>query len=46
MPFKSQAQRKYFHAKLPHLAKEWEEHTPKNQKLPKKLKKRKKPKRR
>jgi hypothetical protein len=35
MPFVSQQQRKYFYAKLPHLAKKWEDHTPKGKKLPK-----------
>jgi hypothetical protein len=42
MPFKSQAQRKYFHQNLPHLAKEWEKETPKGKKLPQKKKKAKK----
>lgn len=38
MPFKSEKQRRYFRAKLPHLADEWEAHTPKK-KLPTKVKK-------
>lgn len=38
MPFKSQAQRKWMHANDPKMAKEWEEHTPKGKKLPKKVK--------
>lgn len=39
MPFVSQAQRGYFYAELPGLAKKWEEHTPKGKKLPKRVKK-------
>lgn len=39
MPFKSQAQRGWMHANHPEMAKEWEEHTPKGKKLPKKVKK-------
>jgi hypothetical protein len=42
MPMKSQAQRKYLWAKEPEVAKEFEKHTPKGKKLPKKLKKGKK----
>lgn len=38
MPFKSEAQRKYFRSQLPHLAEKWEAHTPKNKKLPKRKK--------
>jgi len=38
MPFKSEAQRKYLFAKLPKVAKEFAEHTPKGKKLPKKVK--------
>lgn len=41
MPMKSQAQRRYLHAKHPKLAKEFEEETPKGKKLPPKVKKRK-----
>ena len=41
MPFKSEAQRKLMYAKHPEMAKEWEEKTPKNKKLPKKVKKKK-----
>lgn len=37
MPFKSQAQRKFMYANNPEMAKEWEEHTPKGKKLPKKV---------
>jgi len=37
MPFKSQKQRAYFHSQLPELADEWEAHTPKGKKLPKKV---------
>ena len=36
MPFKSEAQRRFLHAKHPKIAKKWEEHTPKGQKLPQK----------
>lgn len=42
MPFKSQQQRKWMHATHPEMAKEWEEHTPKGKKLPKKVAKKKK----
>jgi hypothetical protein len=38
MPFKSQAQRKYLHAKEPKLAKEWEAKYPVKKPLPKKVK--------
>jgi len=38
MPFKSQAQRAFFYAVNPRKAKEWEDHTPKGKKLPKKVK--------
>lgn len=41
MPFKSEAQRRYFHAKLPHLVEEWEAHTPKK-KLPSRVTKKRK----
>ncbi|MHC4792486.1 MAG: hypothetical protein ACYS8Y_13850 [Planctomycetota bacterium] len=41
MPFESEAQRRWMHANEPEMAEEWEEHTPKGKKLPK----RKKPKR-
>jgi hypothetical protein len=34
MPFKSQAQRRFMHAKHPEIAKEFEEKTPKGAKLP------------
>jgi hypothetical protein len=37
MPFKSEAQRRYFHSQLPQLAQKWEEHTPKGKRLPKKV---------
>ena len=36
-PFKSEAQRRYFHRNLPHLVEEWEKHTS-SKKLPKKKK--------
>lgn len=39
MPFKSQAQRAFMYASKPELAKEFEAATPKGKKLPKKLKK-------
>lgn len=42
MPFKSEAQRRFMHAKHPKIAKKWERHTPKGKKLPKKVKKKKK----
>ena len=37
MPFRSKAQRRYMHAYLPDLAKEWESYSNKN--LPEKVKK-------
>lgn len=40
MPFKSQQQRKYLYARHPKLAKEFEAETPKNKRLPKRVKKR------
>jgi hypothetical protein len=39
MPFKSKAQRKFMYAKHPEMAKEWENKTPKDKKLPEKVKK-------
>lgn len=39
MPFKSEAQRRFMHAKHPQMAKEWEKHTPKGKKLPEKVEK-------
>ena len=39
MPFKSQAQRAWMYANDPKMAAKWEEHTPKDKKLPKKKKK-------
>ena len=39
MPFKSQAQRSWMYAVHPEMAEEWEAHTPKGKKLPKKVKK-------
>ena len=42
MPMKSQAQRAYLWANNPKLAKEFEAHTPKGKKLPKRVKPRKK----
>ena len=38
MPFKSKAQRAYLYANNPKLAKEFEKKTPKDKKLPKKVK--------
>lgn len=34
MPFVSQSQRAYMYANHPQMAKEWESHTPKGEKLP------------
>jgi len=42
MPFVSQAQRKWMHSQKPQMAKEWEAHTPKGKKLPKKVSNKKK----
>ncbi|MEO5366033.1 MAG: hypothetical protein H7831_06710 [Magnetococcus sp. WYHC-3] len=39
MPFKSEAQRRWMHANKPTIAERWEAHTPKNKKLPKRVKK-------
>jgi hypothetical protein len=39
MPFKSQDQRAYMHIHHPRIAARWEEHTPKDKKLPKQVKK-------
>jgi len=39
MPMKSKAQRRYLWAKHPKVAREFEKHTPKGKKLPKKAKK-------
>ena len=39
MPFKSEVQRKWMWANHPEMAAEWEKHTPKGKKLPKKVKK-------
>lgn len=41
MPFKSKSQRAWMHANKPKLAKEFEAHTPKGKKLPKKVSNRK-----
>lgn len=38
MPFKSKAQRRYFYAKDPEVAKEFEKETPKGKKLPEHVK--------
>lgn len=38
MPFKSQAQRSYLYANHPKVAREFERHTPKGKKLPKRVK--------
>ncbi len=37
MPMKSQAQRAYLHANEPEVAEEFEKHTPKSKKLPRKV---------
>ena len=39
MPFRSEQQRKFLFSQKPEIAKEFQEHTPKNAKLPKKVKK-------
>lgn len=39
MPFKSEQQRKWMYANKPEMAREWEAHTPKDKKLPKRVKK-------
>jgi len=39
MPFKSKQQEKWMWATHPEMARQWEEHTPKGAKLPKKVKK-------
>jgi len=44
MPFKSQAQRKWMYVHDPEMAEKWEEHTPKNKPLPKKVTKKNAPK--
>lgn len=38
MPFVSKSQRAFMYAVHPEMAKEWEKETPKNKKLPKKVK--------
>jgi len=38
MPYKSQAQRAFMYSQKPELAEEFEKKTPKNKKLPKKVK--------
>ena len=38
MPFKSQQQRKWMYATHPEMAQQWEEHTPKGEHLPRKVK--------
>lgn len=42
MPFKSSSQRKWMYSNKPEMAKEFESKTPKNKKLPKKVKQKKK----
>ncbi len=42
MPFESEAQRRWMYANHPDMAKEWESHTPKGEKLPKRKKRRQK----
>jgi hypothetical protein len=39
MPFESEAQRRWMYANKPEMAKRWEKHTPKDTKLPEKVKK-------
>lgn len=39
MPFRSQAQRRWMHAKHPRMAARWEAHTPKGKKLPRRVSK-------
>lgn len=41
MPIKSESQRKWLHANKPAMAKRWEKETPKEKKLPKRVKKKK-----
>lgn len=43
MPFRSKAQRKWMYENKPEMAKKWEEHTPKDAKLPEKVAKSSKP---
>jgi len=38
MPFKSEKQRRWMFANKPEMAKRWQKHTPKNKKLPEKVK--------
>lgn len=38
MPFRSQSQRRFMHARHPDIAKRWEDHTPKGKKLPEHVK--------
>jgi hypothetical protein len=40
MPFRSQAQRKFMFARHPKIAKRWAKHTPKNAKLPARVRRR------
>lgn len=42
MPFKSEAQRRWMYENKPEMAREWEKHTPKGKKLPKRVKRKKK----
>lgn len=42
MPFKSQKQRKWMYANDPAMAKRWEAETPKDKKLPKKVRRKRK----
>lgn len=39
MPFKSEAQKRWMYINHPEMAEEWERHTPKGEKLPKRVKK-------
>lgn len=45
MPFKSQAQRRFMHARHPQMAEKWEEETPSGVRLPRKVASKKKSKR-
>ncbi len=38
MPMRSVKQRKWMHANKPKMAEEWEKHTPKGKKMPKRVK--------
>lgn len=44
MPFRSQAQRAFMHARHPEIAERWEKHTPEGAKLPEHVKQTRQPK--